>query len=95
MHQVCIILPQCTMMKAADNGVVNAMYYVGENYSKGEIVKKNNVNAYKWIKQSIVESSVDSDATIVEKRKIKMKAIEKKLTPEQIAAVNKKLGYKD
>jgi len=81
--------------KAADGGVVDAMYFLSKFYIKGEIVPKDNIKAYKWMKHSIKESGFSSDIDLVHKRQLELKELEKKLTPEQIAAVNKELGYKN
>jgi len=81
--------------KAAENGVVNAMYLIGHNYAEGKIVKKDYTLAYKWIKKSVNEAGFGSNRKLFKESQNELKELEKKLTPEQIAAVNKELGYKN
>jgi len=83
------------LKESAEGGVTDGMYFLSKYYIKGEIPPKDNIIAYKWMKKSIYESKIGSDMGLLESRKTELKKLEKELTPEQIAAVNKELGYKN
>ncbi|MFV1984639.1 MAG: tetratricopeptide repeat protein [Thiohalomonadales bacterium] len=79
-------------LKAEKLGKVDSMYFTGKDYYDGIIVSKNVTKAYMWIKKSINNANFGSDLKLYQERTIELKKMEKELTPEQIAKVNKELG---
>jgi hypothetical protein len=65
--------------KASEQGYVLAQYYLGDCYANGDGVAKDLIEAYAYWNQGTVEYS-----------RRKLAALEKQMTPEQIAAGKKR-----